>query len=106
MLDTVGPELQVVNKTEHPISLQADTLVVLTPDKEKEATTNLLPINFNGLSKVIFIVIFFCVISFSFYHFCLSLSDVWKVHKHILFYFLGERCTEMFSLTELRKPRK
>ncbi|KAF3434131.1 hypothetical protein FNV43_RR25234 [Rhamnella rubrinervis] len=53
MLDTVGPELQVVNKTEHPITLQADTLVVLTPDKEKEATANLLPINFSGLSKAV-----------------------------------------------------
>ena len=52
MLDTVGPELQVVNKTEHPISLQADTLVVLTPDQDKEATSNLLPVNFSGLSKV------------------------------------------------------
>ncbi|KAG2669352.1 hypothetical protein I3843_14G029900 [Carya illinoinensis] len=53
MLDTVGPELQVVNKTEHPISLQADSLVVLTPDLEKEATSNTLPINFNGLSKAV-----------------------------------------------------
>lgn len=52
MLDTVGPELQVVNKTENPISLEADTLVVLTPDQNKEATSNLLPLNFNGLSKV------------------------------------------------------
>uniref|UniRef100_A0A3Q7JI81 Pyruvate kinase n=1 Tax=Solanum lycopersicum TaxID=4081 RepID=A0A3Q7JI81_SOLLC len=51
MLDTGGPELQVVNKSEHPISLQADSLVVLTPDQDKEATPNLLPINFSGLSK-------------------------------------------------------
>ncbi|XP_050282056.1 pyruvate kinase 1, cytosolic-like [Quercus robur] len=53
MLDTGGPELQVVNKTEHPISLEADTLVILTPDQEKEATSNLLPINFSGLSKAV-----------------------------------------------------
>ncbi|KAF1871670.1 hypothetical protein Lal_00020464 [Lupinus albus] len=53
MLDTVGPELQVVNKTEHPISLEADTLVVLTPDQNKEATSNLLPVNFSGLSKAV-----------------------------------------------------
>ncbi|WVY98634.1 hypothetical protein V8G54_030785 [Vigna mungo] len=53
MLDTVGPELQVVNKTEHPISLQADTSVVLTPDQNKEAASNLLPLNFNGLSKAV-----------------------------------------------------
>nr|KAJ0190238.1 hypothetical protein LSAT_V11C800397970 [Lactuca sativa] len=53
MLDTVGPELQVVNKTEHPISLEAETLVILTPDQEKEATSNLLPINFSGLSEAV-----------------------------------------------------
>lgn len=51
MLDTGGPELQVVNKNENPISLQEDSLVVLTPDQDKEATPNLLPINFSGLSK-------------------------------------------------------
>ncbi|KAK6933489.1 Pyruvate kinase, C-terminal [Dillenia turbinata] len=53
MLDTVGPELQVVNKTEHPISLEAESLVVLTPDLKKEATSNLLPINFSGLAKAV-----------------------------------------------------
>lgn len=53
MLDTGGPELQVVNKTEHPISLEADSSLVLTPDQNREATSNLLPINFNGLSKVV-----------------------------------------------------
>jgi len=52
MLDTVGPELQVVNKTERPISLEAESLVVLTPDQSKEANANLLPINFHGLSQV------------------------------------------------------
>lgn len=52
MLDTIGPELQVVNKTEGPIPLEADSLLVLTPDQDKEATSNLLPINFSGLSKV------------------------------------------------------
>ncbi|XP_061349334.1 pyruvate kinase 1, cytosolic-like [Gastrolobium bilobum] len=53
MLDTVGPELQVVNQTDRPISLQEDTLVVLTPDQKKEATSNLLPVNFSGLSKAV-----------------------------------------------------
>lgn len=53
MLDTNGPELQVINKTERPIPLQADTSLVLTPDQSKEASPNLLPINFSGLSKVI-----------------------------------------------------
>lgn len=52
MLDTVGAELQVVNKSEKAISLQADGLVVLTPDQGQEASSELLPINFDGLSKV------------------------------------------------------
>ncbi|KAL5973580.1 hypothetical protein ACLOJK_030231 [Asimina triloba] len=51
MLDTVGPELQVVNKSERAISLEADAVVVLTPDQTKEASSKLLPINFGGLAK-------------------------------------------------------
>ncbi|KAJ6986715.1 pyruvate kinase 2 [Populus alba x Populus x berolinensis] len=53
MLDTVGPELQVINKKETPISLQEDSFVVLTPDLDKEATSCLLPINFTGLSTAV-----------------------------------------------------
>ncbi|XP_042472959.1 pyruvate kinase 1, cytosolic-like [Zingiber officinale] len=53
MLDTVGPELQVVNKSEKAISLEANAYVVLTPDQEKEATSELLPINFTNLSKAV-----------------------------------------------------
>ncbi|XP_059462613.1 pyruvate kinase 1, cytosolic isoform X2 [Corylus avellana] len=53
MLDTVGPELQVVNKSEKSISLLADGFVVLTPNQEVEASSELLPINFDGLSKAV-----------------------------------------------------
>ncbi|KAK8713638.1 hypothetical protein V6N13_148849 [Hibiscus sabdariffa] len=53
MLDTVGPELRVVNKSGQAISLTADSTVILTPDEGKEATSELLPINFDGLSKAI-----------------------------------------------------
>jgi len=52
MLDTMGPELQIVNTTDQPITLEEDTLVVLTPDQSKEASSNLLPLNFSGISKV------------------------------------------------------
>jgi pyruvate kinase len=52
MLDTVGPELQVVNKSEKSISLQLDGFVILTPNQEIEASSELLPITFDGLSKV------------------------------------------------------
>ncbi|KAB5552318.1 hypothetical protein DKX38_009629 [Salix brachista] len=53
MLDTVGPELQVVNKSGNPISLLADGFVILTPDQEQEASSEVLPINFDGLSKAV-----------------------------------------------------
>ena len=54
MLDTVGAELQVANKSEKAISLKADGFVVLTPDQGQEASSELFPINFDGLSKVLF----------------------------------------------------
>ncbi|PKA52456.1 Pyruvate kinase, cytosolic isozyme [Apostasia shenzhenica] len=53
MLDTVGPELQVVNKSGNAISLEADATVVLTPDQNEEAASQLLPINFAGLAKAV-----------------------------------------------------
>ncbi|PPR92507.1 hypothetical protein GOBAR_AA28174 [Gossypium barbadense] len=53
MLDTVGAEMQVVNKSEKAISLEADATVVLTPDAGQEASSELLPINFDGLSKAV-----------------------------------------------------
>ncbi|XP_010278268.1 PREDICTED: pyruvate kinase 1, cytosolic [Nelumbo nucifera] len=53
MLDTVGPELQVVNKSEKPILLQESAHVVLTPDQDEEASSELLPINFTGLAKAV-----------------------------------------------------
>lgn len=52
MLDTVGPELQVVNRGEKIIELKGDGLVILTPDQGQEPSSELLPINFNALSKV------------------------------------------------------
>ena len=51
-LDTVGAEMQVVNKSEKSISLEADGQVVLTPDQGHEASSEVLPINFDGLAKV------------------------------------------------------
>uniref|UniRef100_A0A1D1XT31 Pyruvate kinase n=1 Tax=Anthurium amnicola TaxID=1678845 RepID=A0A1D1XT31_9ARAE len=53
MLDTEGPELQVVNKSERAISLEADAFVVLTPDQDQVASSKLLPINFAGLAKAV-----------------------------------------------------
>ncbi|KAI4300402.1 hypothetical protein L6164_033785 [Bauhinia variegata] len=51
MLDTVGAELQVVNKSGKSISLQADGQVVLTPYQGQEVSSEVLPINFDGLAK-------------------------------------------------------
>ncbi|RWR83499.1 pyruvate kinase 1, cytosolic-like protein [Cinnamomum micranthum f. kanehirae] len=53
MLDTVGPELQVVNKSEKSISLEENAFVVLTPDQTQVASSKLLPINFGGLAKAV-----------------------------------------------------
>ncbi|XP_047967333.1 pyruvate kinase 2, cytosolic-like [Salvia hispanica] len=53
MLDTLGPELLLVNKSEHPIALEEDSFVILTPDQDKQASSDLLPINFSGLSKAV-----------------------------------------------------
>lgn len=52
MLDTVGAELQVVNKSEKAITLKADENVILTPNQGQEASSEILPINFAGLAKV------------------------------------------------------
>ncbi|KAI3935024.1 hypothetical protein MKW98_009943 [Papaver atlanticum] len=53
MLDTVGPELQVVNKSERWIALKAESSVVLTPDHDKEATSDLLLGNYDGIAKAV-----------------------------------------------------
>ncbi|XP_058204126.1 pyruvate kinase 2, cytosolic-like isoform X1 [Rhododendron vialii] len=53
MLDTVGAELQVVNSTEKTLQLQEDGKVILTPDHGQEASSEILPINFSGLSKAV-----------------------------------------------------
>ena len=52
MLDTVGPELQVVNKSGQAISLKEDGFVTLTPNQEKDASSEVLPVNYSGLAKV------------------------------------------------------
>lgn len=71
MLDTVGPEVLVVNRSEKSIPLQEDEFVVLTPNQELEASSELLPINYDGLSKVggweillNFILLVCCMIKF------------------------------------------
>ncbi|KAG6412093.1 hypothetical protein SASPL_124760 [Salvia splendens] len=53
MLDTVGAEMQVVNKRETSITLKAEDKVILTPDQGQEATSDVLPINFPGLAKAV-----------------------------------------------------
>ncbi|KAL4009790.1 hypothetical protein IC575_031103 [Cucumis melo] len=50
MLDTAGPEV-LVTKVRN-LSLQEDGFVVLTPNQELEASWELLPTNYGGLSKV------------------------------------------------------
>lgn len=53
MLDTVGPEVQVLNKNGQAISLKENEFVTLTPDLEKDASSEILPINYSGLGKAV-----------------------------------------------------
>jgi len=53
MLDTVGPELRVFNRSEEPVVLEIDAFVTLTPDQTKEASPEVLPINYGGLAKTV-----------------------------------------------------
>ncbi|KAI3890821.1 hypothetical protein MKX03_036274 [Papaver bracteatum] len=53
MLDTVGPELQVVNKSERWIALKDESSVVSTVDQDKEATSNIFPGNYDGIAKAL-----------------------------------------------------
>ncbi|CAK9264385.1 unnamed protein product [Sphagnum jensenii] len=53
MLDTVGPELQVLNNNDNQaiaIDLQQGETIILTPDKSKPASSNFLPINYADLA--------------------------------------------------------
>lgn len=83
MLDTVGPELQVVNKSKEPISLKADATVTLTPDKGQEASSEVLPINFAGLAKVqhIYVCYFTSVGQHVFYFFLFFYLIGWGAPK-------------------------
>ncbi|KAF5191416.1 Pyruvate kinase 1, cytosolic [Thalictrum thalictroides] len=53
MLDTQGPELQVHNKTGHPIQLKVDDHVTITPDISIEPSSDILPVYYNGLSEAV-----------------------------------------------------
>ncbi|EOY09026.1 Pyruvate kinase family protein isoform 1 [Theobroma cacao] len=53
MLDTVGPELQVYNKTAKPIELKADEIVTITPDATEEPSSEVLPISYAGLAGTV-----------------------------------------------------
>lgn len=52
MLDTVGPEVQVLNQSGNPIELQADNHVTITPDLSREPSSMILPVNYTGLAAV------------------------------------------------------
>eukprot|EP00897_Mesotaenium_endlicherianum_P004723 jgi/Mesen1/4279/ME000022S03560 len=51
MLDTVGPELTIVNKEGKPIQLTAGGAVTITPDVSKPISSDILPIAYTGLAK-------------------------------------------------------
>ncbi|KAJ0973113.1 hypothetical protein J5N97_021072 [Dioscorea zingiberensis] len=53
MLDTMGPELQVYNKSGNPIELRVDANVVITPDLSKIPSAEVLPVNYSGLAEAV-----------------------------------------------------
>ncbi|XVE95795.1 hypothetical protein REPUB_Repub02eG0164100 [Reevesia pubescens] len=53
MLETVGPELRVYNKTGDAIELKADDIVTITPDAIKEPSAKVLPISYAGLAGTV-----------------------------------------------------
>ncbi len=53
MLDTVGPELYVVNEKGTPIELVEGEQVILTPDKNKQASSKVLPVNYDSLAAAV-----------------------------------------------------
>eukprot|EP00249_Psilotum_nudum_P008328 c21197_g1_i1 orf=253-1836(+) len=53
MLDTIGPELQIFNKSEKPIALEAEAMVTITPDTSKDASSEILPIKFADIAKAV-----------------------------------------------------
>lgn len=54
MLDTGGPEVRVCNRTGRRIELKADNHITFTPDVTKEPTSEVLPVNYQGLAAVCF----------------------------------------------------
>lgn len=50
MLDSIGPELSIVNTKNDNIELKEGNMVVLTPDKSKDTSSAFLPINYSDLS--------------------------------------------------------
>lgn len=54
MLDTMGPALQVCNKSGNPIELMAGNHVTITPDVTREPSAEILPVNYSGLANVSF----------------------------------------------------
>jgi len=53
MLDTVGPELHVVNNSESPIELEEGGTLVLTGDLGTQASSRVLPVNYGGLASAV-----------------------------------------------------
>ncbi|XP_057507000.1 pyruvate kinase 2, cytosolic-like isoform X2 [Actinidia eriantha] len=53
MLDTMGPALQVHNKSGNPIELMADNHVTITTDVTREPSAEVLPVNYSGLAKAV-----------------------------------------------------
>jgi pyruvate kinase len=49
-MDTLGPEIIVINRPAEPIDLQAGQTVILTCDSSKQASSSVLPISYPSLT--------------------------------------------------------
>lgn len=52
MLDTIGPEVQVLNQSGNPIELEVDNHVTITTDLYREPSSMILRVNYTGLAMV------------------------------------------------------
>ncbi|XP_078440898.1 pyruvate kinase 2, cytosolic-like isoform X2 [Wolffia australiana] len=53
MMDTMGPELQVFNRSGNPIELKEGDYVKITPDTSQDPTNDILPVNYNDLATTV-----------------------------------------------------
>lgn len=100
MLDTVGPEILISNKSGNSIELNADDFVTITSDLTIEPSAQVLPINYTGLAKVWqFWVSVLCK------SLRIKASQLKTHHKNCCFCFLITHCSFPISISGSEERR-